>query len=77
MEPKSWMGVGMAPFHRRTAVSDIFSGVNPAWHVRYEFIMKLLMRMQKYDRRGIEILDCPGAENVDALTYPADLLSRR
>jgi hypothetical protein len=57
--PKRWRDVGLAPYDKHSDVDG---------HVIY--LMKLIDRLQKYDARGIKIIDLPeGALEFDTV-YP-------
>ena len=43
---------------------------DPAWECRYEFIQKIILRVQKYAARGIHVINAPSG----ALQYSAHLL---
>ena len=45
--------------------------------VRYEMVQKLIMRMQKYHKRGVKILNPPECAGQSALDYHARYLDRR
>tara|TARA_B110000971_G_scaffold149112_1_gene152429 strand:- start:495 stop:746 length:252 start_codon:yes stop_codon:yes gene_type:complete len=60
---KSWIGLGATPLKDTSKVGVVGSS---SWFQfrcdicrRYDFITKLIERMQKYDNRGVSIDDAP------------------
>lgn len=45
--------------------------------VRYEMVQKLIMRMQKYHKRGVKIQNPPEYDGQSALDYNARFLDRK
>ena len=58
-----WKSVGMADFNSN---NDIYerkgTKKDPSFEERFDFLQKLIMRLKKYDHRGIEFIDAPPAE---------------
>ena len=45
--------------------------------VRYEMVQKLIMRMQKYHKRGVKILSPPECAGQSALNYDVRFIDRK
>lgn len=57
MTKKGWKGIGMHPYVERERVD--FDIADREFLDRYEFLAKIVARLRKYARRGVEIIDPP------------------
>jgi hypothetical protein len=57
MTKKGWKGIGMRPYVERER--DDFDIFDREFLDRYEFLAKIVARLRKYARRGVEIIDPP------------------